>query len=179
MVDRCLLQDMTGGYRLHDLVLEYLQLTIKMDSGDLVEKATLRQARYLGRLNVFNGYAAVGQHARTGGLFALIALWNSVKKLNETVDAGAYYAESLTGVADVTTMQDVGNLLYLMVRSFRGIYLLAFIFVRAWTFVFVICLLMLVYWRSCTRTIAGKLSKSRDRVQRGLAGVRRTRESPR
>lgn len=121
LVDRCLLQDMTGGYRLHDLVLEYLQLTIKLDGDGLAEKATSRQARYLGRIGVFKEYADRGRHVATGGFYSLIALWNSVKKFDKTADAGTCYAESLEGVADMTTRKDVGWLLYLLVRVFLRI----------------------------------------------------------
>ena len=116
LADRCLLQDIGGGYRLHDLVLEYLQLTITMYGGDLAEKAASRQARYLGRLGVFNGYAARGQNVITGGLYCLIALWSSVSKLDEKVDAGACYAESLKGVTDMKTRRYIAKLLLLLVR---------------------------------------------------------------
>lgn len=119
-MDRCLLQAMAGGYRLHDLVLEYLQLTIKMYGDDLAEKATSRQARYLGTLRVFREYSARGQNAITGGYYSLIALWNSVKKLEETVDPGAYYAKSLEGVVDVDITAEVCGLLCLLARWFAG-----------------------------------------------------------
>lgn len=92
-----------------------------MNGDELAEKATSRQARYLGRLDVFNEYASHGQHD-IGGFFSLIALWNSVKKLDETVKPGAYYAESLKGMADVATIHDVGALLNMMVRIFCGRY---------------------------------------------------------
>lgn len=113
-MDRCLLQATTGGYRLHDLVLEYLQLTIRMDGGGLAEKATSRQARYLGRLDVFQGYASVGENGR--GLYPLIALWHGVQKFDAAVDVGECYAETLEGKADTRTWTDVGWLLVMLVR---------------------------------------------------------------
>ena len=115
LVDRCLLQDTTGGYRLHDLVLEYMQLIIK-DYRGLAEKAASRQAGYLGRLDVFNGYAAGGFSCSKGGLYLLTALWNSAKKLDGTVDVGACYAESLEDVSDIRIITAVGWLLIALVR---------------------------------------------------------------
>lgn len=35
LVDHCLVQMTSDYYRLHDLVLEYLQLTLRIDPGDL------------------------------------------------------------------------------------------------------------------------------------------------
>ena len=117
LVDRCLLQDMAGGYRLHDLVLEYLQLTINQDGGALAKKATSRQARYLGRLGVLLEYGARGDNVCRGGRYSLVALWNSVKKLDKTVEPSAFYTESLKGVDDVRARNEVGWLLLLLVRS--------------------------------------------------------------
>lgn len=116
LVDRCLLQDMPEGFRIHDIVLEYLQLIIGMDGGALAEKASSRQAQYLGRLGVFKEYDARGEHVSTGGLYSLIALWNSVKKLDGTVDVGTCYTESLKGVTDIYIRSGVGWLLMLLVR---------------------------------------------------------------
>lgn len=117
LVDRCLLQTTTEGYRLHDLVLEYLQLTISMDGGRLAKKASTRQARYLARVAVFLGYAARGPDVRTGGLYSLVALWNSVKKLDGNINVEECYERSLEGVVEVVIAIQVARLLIFQVRA--------------------------------------------------------------
>lgn len=120
-MDRCLLQKTLEGYRLHDLVLQYLQLTISMDGGDLAGKSSSRQARYLARLGVFREYFAHGGDVSTGGSYSLIALWNSVKNLDGTVNVAACYSESLEGVIEIKVKRQIGRLLVLLVRNSRGI----------------------------------------------------------
>lgn len=118
LVNRCLLQDMPEGYRVHDLVLEYLQLIMAMDGGRLAGTASSRQAQYLARLGVFKQYNARGHYVSTGGLYSLIALWNSAKNLDGNVNAGVFYSKSLEGVDDIEIVRDVAWLLRLLVRTF-------------------------------------------------------------
>lgn len=113
LVDHCLLQAVEGGYRLHDLVLEYLQLIIKMDP-PLAKAASSRQAQYLGRLDVLLEYKA-GEFS-AGGVYSLVALWNSVKSLDGGVDVGGYYTRSLHGATEVEPWFQAGRLLHLLVR---------------------------------------------------------------
>ena len=114
LVGRSLLQCVSDGYRLHDLVLEYLQLTIGMGGARLAGKASSRQARHLARLDVLEGY--VSRDHDISAQYSLMALWNSVKKLDGTVDVEARYLESLQGVADFQIMAKVGMLLLFLVR---------------------------------------------------------------
>ncbi|CAM9436286.1 unnamed protein product, partial [Hapterophycus canaliculatus] len=102
---------MRESYRLHDLVLEYLQLVIKMEKDQtLARQASSRQAQYLGRLDVLRHYSR-GEEASTGGIYCVMALWNSVKKLDRTIDVQARYVESLGGVTKMRAWEDVGKLL--------------------------------------------------------------------
>lgn len=120
LVDRCLLQPTAEGYRLHDLVLEYLQLTKVKSGSPLAGEASSRQARYLARLGVFAGYANRGTNVMTGGMYTLVALWNSVNKLDTTVNVEKCYAKSLEGVPDVEITIAIGLLLFLLVRAIVG-----------------------------------------------------------
>eukprot|EP00903_Cladosiphon_okamuranus_P006199 g6096.t1 len=119
LVNRCLLQRMPEGYRLHDLVLEYLKLTLAMSGGRVAGEASARQAQYLGRLGVFKQYNARGHNIRTGGLSSLIALWNSAMKLDGNVNVEACYSKSLEGVDEIAITRNVGFLL-LLLGSYSG-----------------------------------------------------------
>lgn len=118
LVDRCLLQPVEDRieYRLHDLVLDYLQLAIRLDC-DLARLASSRQAAFLGRVAVLRTYAAGGDTVLNGGMYALLALWNSAKKVDETLSVEKYYKASLkgVGVADFPTWQNAANVLSLLV----------------------------------------------------------------
>lgn len=117
LVGHCLLQDMLESYRLHDLVLEYLQLVVTMDdSQTLAGRASSRQAQYLGRLDVFKEYYAQGKLVRTGGAYSLAALWSAIKKLDPAIDVEARLLESVKGVTDIDLWRDVGLFLRLLVR---------------------------------------------------------------
>lgn len=116
LVNRCLLQGMPEGYRLHDLVLEYLHLIIAMDGGRLAATASSRQAQYLARLGVFKRYETRDSDVSTGGSYSLIVLWNAVKKLDGTVNVGKCYSKSLEGVGDIELTTRVAWLLILLVR---------------------------------------------------------------
>lgn len=108
---------MPQSYRLHDLVLEYLQLVIKMDvEQTFVRRASSRQAQYLGRLDVLERHYSRGETVSTGGIYSLVSLWNSVKKLDPTVDVQARYMESLNGVREVRPWKEAGRLLMKLVR---------------------------------------------------------------
>ncbi|CAM9318329.1 unnamed protein product [Ectocarpus sp. 8 AP-2014] len=82
LVNKCLLHAVVGGgYRLHDLVLEFAKTIIRAEE-ETVEKATALQAQYLGRLDVLESYGDPEHGAGDQGLFFLDALWRSVEKLS-------------------------------------------------------------------------------------------------
>ncbi len=170
-MDRCLLQEVAGGYRLHDLILQYLQHTIKMGDQGLAETAISRQARYLGRHDVINKYAARGRYNSGGGIYSLITLWTALKELDDTLDAGECHERSLWGVIDMRTRIDVGWLLYLLVRRSLGIFFAGL--AHTWTFVLDIESPVLVWRRSlctCARHITGQLFKCGVGAQTRPAG---------
>ena len=96
LVSKCLLQDVGGGgYRVHDLLLDFVKIKIKADV-EMMEKATTLQARFLGRLDVLKGYENPGHGAGNRGLVVLDALWRSVEQLSEDPDLEvASYTTSL------------------------------------------------------------------------------------
>lgn len=108
---------MPDGYRLHDLVLQYVQLTIRMDDGHVAEIASSRQARFLATPRVFKRYSVRGMNVSNGGTYSLVSLWNSVKELDRMVDAEACYTESLAGVVDIELKREVARLFILLVRQ--------------------------------------------------------------
>lgn len=69
---------------------------------------------------VFKQYNARGTDVSTGGLYSLVALWNSVKKLDGTVNVEACYRKSLEGVAEVEMARQVAWVLLLLVRNSLG-----------------------------------------------------------
>lgn len=76
----CLLQHVGGvGYRVHDLVLEFLRDNIK---ADVANKSTALQAAYLRRLDVLEGYRDPKHGAGNQGLFVLDCFWRAVEKLS-------------------------------------------------------------------------------------------------
>ncbi|CAN0270483.1 unnamed protein product, partial [Ectocarpus fasciculatus] len=82
LVSKCLLRAVRGGgYRVHDLVLEFAKTSIRAEE-ETVEKATALQAQYLGRLDVLKSYRDPEHGAGDQGLFFLDALWRSVEKLS-------------------------------------------------------------------------------------------------
>ena len=118
LVDRCLLQVVNEKYRLHDLVLEYLHMAIKMGE-DLEIKASSRQARFLSRIEVLRRYSAGGDEwSSSGGLYTLVALWTAVKKLDRSLIVEEFYRTSLKGVTEIEDMQNAGTLLWLLVSLF-------------------------------------------------------------
>ena len=82
LVSKCLLQDMgRGGYRVHDLILEFVKIKIK-GGAEMLENATALQVQYLRRLDVLKSYGDPEHGAGRQGLFFLDALWRSVEKLS-------------------------------------------------------------------------------------------------
>ena len=114
LVDRCLLQVVNEQYHLHDLVLEYLQMAVKMDE-DLVKKACSRQARFLSRIEVLRRYAAGENWFSSSGLYTLVALLSAVKKLDGSLIVEEFYRTSLKGVTEIGDVQNAGDLLSLLV----------------------------------------------------------------
>eukprot|EP00903_Cladosiphon_okamuranus_P022363 g20568.t1 len=110
LVSKCLLQDVGGGgYRVHDLVLDFVKIKIKADV-KMVEEATTLQARFLGRLDVLKGYAHPEHGAGNQGLFALDALWRSVEMLsgNPMLEV-ASYSTSLGELESCEATTDVAS----------------------------------------------------------------------
>ena len=82
LVSKCLLQDMgRSGYRVHDLILEFVKIKIKADA-EMLKKATALQAQYLGRLDVLKSYGDPEHGAGSQGFYVLDALWRSVEQLS-------------------------------------------------------------------------------------------------
>ncbi|CAB1113143.1 unnamed protein product [Ectocarpus sp. CCAP 1310/34] len=82
LVSKCLLHAVGGGgYRVHDLVLEYAKTRIRADA-EMVRKVTALQAHFLGRLDVLKSYRDPEHGAGNQSLFFLDALWRSVEKLS-------------------------------------------------------------------------------------------------
>ncbi|CAM9531944.1 unnamed protein product [Ectocarpus sp. 6 AP-2014] len=126
LVVKCLLQDVGGGgYRVHDLVLDFVKIKIKADV-EMVKKATTLQARFLGRLDVLKGYESPEHGAGNQGLFVLDALWRSVEQLSgdPTLEVVSYTTslgelescEATTDVAD--SYASVSFLFNIQVRRF-------------------------------------------------------------
>ena len=117
LVDRCLLQVVNEKYRLHDLVLEYLHMAIKMDE-DLKIKASSRQARFLSRIEVLRRYSAGDQWSSSCRFYSLVALWTAAKKLDQSLVAEEFYRTSLKGVTKTKDMQNAGHMLFHLVSLF-------------------------------------------------------------
>lgn len=128
LASHCLLEALHGGagYRLHDLVLEYIVLTIQMRRHEslFLRGACSRQARFLSAPKVLHGYS-VGGEIIAGGLYALVALWNALLELLEGCVGGTgllsvaqCYAESLEAEKDsIVPWQEAGELLMLLVSE--------------------------------------------------------------
>lgn len=125
LVSKCLVQDVgLGGYRVHDLVLEFLKDNIKADA-EMVKKATAQQAQYLRRLDVLKSYGDPEHGAGSQGLFLLGALWRSVEELSRDpeLEVASYRAslgelESCKRTADVaSSYSSVGFLFQIQVRQ--------------------------------------------------------------
>lgn len=111
-----------GGYRVHDLLLEFMKIKIKGED-DIIEIATERQTQYLGRLDVVKSYGGPEHGAGNQGLLVLDALWRSVQKLSgdlglevSSYDASLRELESCEATTDVAScFAIVGLLCYLQV----------------------------------------------------------------
>ncbi len=103
IVNKCLLQDVGGGgYRLHDLVLEFVKVRIKAEE-DILRTATQRQAQYLGRLDVVKEYKQQAHVAGVRGFLLLAALWRSVEQLSG--DCGLEAAAYRTSLAKLNSRE--------------------------------------------------------------------------
>ncbi|CAM9767482.1 unnamed protein product [Ectocarpus fasciculatus] len=109
-VHKCLLQDTgRGGYRVHDLVLEFVKFKIKADV-ETVQRATALQARYLGRLDVLESYGDPKHGAGNQGVFYLDALWRSVEKLSGDPELEvASYCASLEELESCEATEDIAT----------------------------------------------------------------------
>ncbi|CAN0265689.1 unnamed protein product, partial [Ectocarpus fasciculatus] len=97
------------GYRVHDLVLDFLKIKITADA-EMVGEATSLQGQYLGRLDVVKHYYNPEHGAGDQGLFVLDALWRSVENLsgNPGLEVASYSTslgefESCGATADVAS----------------------------------------------------------------------------
>ena len=116
LVDQCLLHVVNEKYRLHDLVLEYLQMTAKMDE-DLARRASPRQARFLSRIETtLRRYSAGDETFSNGGLYSVVPLWDAVTNLDRSLTVGECYRKSLKGVTEIEAWRNAGRLLKLLVR---------------------------------------------------------------
>eukprot|EP00752_Nemacystus_decipiens_P017213 g15421.t2 len=108
LVAKCLLQDVGGGgYRVHDLVLNFVKIKIKADV-KMVEKITALQAHFLGRLDVLKSYENPEHGAGNQGLFVLDSLWRSVEKLSgDSKLEVASYSASLGALESCEATTDV------------------------------------------------------------------------
>eukprot|EP00752_Nemacystus_decipiens_P013900 g12339.t1 len=121
LVSKCLLQDVGGGgYRVHDLVLDFVKVKIKADV-EMVKKATTLQAHFLARLDVLQGYENPEHGAGNQGLFMLGTLWRSVEQLcgDPQLEVASYSTslaalESCEATAEVArSYASVGFLFYM------------------------------------------------------------------
>ena len=119
LVSKCLLQDMgRDGYRVHDLILEFVKIKMKADA-EMLKKATALQAQYLRRLDVLKSYGDPEHGAGRQGLFFLDALWRSVEKLsgNFGLEVASYRAslgelESYEATAEVASFYALVGILF-------------------------------------------------------------------
>lgn len=110
LTSKSLLQDVGGGgYRVHDLVLDFVKIKIKADV-EMVKKVTALQAHFLGRLDVLKSYENPEHGAGNQGLLVLDSLWRSVEKLSQ--DPGlevASYRASLGELGSCEATADLAN----------------------------------------------------------------------
>lgn len=118
LVDRSLLQKVSGGYLVHDVVLKYLRMRMKNDE-ELRHQAISRQKRYLTNRKVLKGLS-VGKEDPSGGILALVSLWSSLWELELYVDVTGGYRESLWDAGDVDAWHEAGHLLQLLVRGLKS-----------------------------------------------------------
>lgn len=126
LVSKCLVQDAGGGaYRVHDLVLDFLKISISVEAlYPMRKQAAKLQAQYLGRLHVLKSYKSPEHGMGSQGLLFLAALWQSVEGLSGDADLEtASYRASLDEVesCDITAAtadyySTVGDLLSIQVR---------------------------------------------------------------
>ena len=124
LVNKCLLQDVGGGgYRVHDLLLEFVKTRIKAED-DMMKRAAGRQAEYLGRLDVVKGYEKPDHgSAADQGFYFLAALWRSVEELcgDPDLETASYRAslkelDSCEGSTNMAhSYSSVGRLFHLQV----------------------------------------------------------------
>ena len=115
LMGRSLLQAVgRGGYRVHDLLLDFARDRIRPA---LIELAAKRQAQYLGRLHVVRGYAGKGEHKE--GFYALMSLWRSVEDLshNPRLQFEEYHTSLQVLGEDEST--DVGDIFWALGRLFQ------------------------------------------------------------
>lgn len=125
LTSKSLLQDVGGGggYRVHDLVLDFVKIKIKADL-EMVRKVTALQAHFLGRLDVLRGFDNPEHGPGNQGLFVLDALWRSVEELSENskLEVASYSislgeSESCEATMDVAgSYSYVGSLFNIQVR---------------------------------------------------------------
>lgn len=125
LVSKYLLQDAGGGgYRVHDLVLDFVKIKIKGDE-EIVGNATALHAQYLARPDVLQSYKNPEHGAGQQGLYVLDALWRSVEELSGDpgLEVASYRAtlgelESCEATVEMAVSYScVGDLFSLQVRE--------------------------------------------------------------
>ncbi|CAM9821168.1 unnamed protein product [Scytosiphon promiscuus] len=111
LANKCLLQDVSGGgYRVHDLLLEFVRIKIKAEI-DVLTRAVERQAQYLRRLGVVMEFQNPEHGAGAQGLYVLASLWRSVEKLSGNPELQvASYRVSLREVDSCKAREHVATL---------------------------------------------------------------------
>lgn len=113
LVKSYMVHQMPNGYRLHDLVLEYLRV-YRVEEQDL-RTSTRRQAEFLAQTNVLDSHWK-GESSVGGGFYSLVTSWESVMELNRELDVEEFYANSLKHATKECAFREAGYLLKFLVR---------------------------------------------------------------
>ncbi|CAM9963508.1 unnamed protein product, partial [Ascophyllum nodosum] len=81
---------------------------------ELGRKASLRQARFLPRIEVLRRYSVDDKWLSSSGIYSLVALWSVVMKLDRSLLVEEFYRRSLRGVTEIEDMQNAGDLFRLL-----------------------------------------------------------------
>lgn len=115
LMGRSLLQAVgRGGYRVHDLLLDFARVRV---TPALLELAAKRQAQYLGRLHVVRGYAGKGEHKE--GFYTLMSLWRSVEYLSHNPRLQVKEYRTSLQVLGEDESTDVGDVCWALGRLFQ------------------------------------------------------------
>eukprot|EP00903_Cladosiphon_okamuranus_P011715 g11018.t1 len=127
LMSKSLLQDIGGGaYRVHDLVLEFVKIRIKIDA-EMMGETTAQQAQYLARLDVVEIFEETEHGAGHQAILVLDALWRSVEELSgdHGLEAALYDAsvreyESREATADAAKCYSLVASLFFLQGKYDG-----------------------------------------------------------